>query len=1645
MNDLEQSSLAQPSLDIEDTAALTVPQEELELPREDMMSPLSDKHASSDAFYTAALSGASSAEELFDIYRKTHTDLTTFGISEDMEVIKNILQTEGDEDTRRVMMETLSNQSISKVDRASILQRYLSNPKSFEVHARQAHHDATLADSKPKTAADRERKINYFSWVPEREAANKAIAAENNRAAAGGSLKTLDNIRDMLLIMAPEAEGILATAAKEAASGEQGWFDRIVDTVFAGNTIQEIRDTMEKTPYHKRAALVKAINGALDDVYLGDINRMYIREDLFAADYPTWRRYVANAVGILDATLIGLPVAKALRGWMRARKGTLTVHTHSPLGTTVDADKDQATKLAAAAIATAKTDNEVAKALAGDVGTIVAETVLPKVPGGASAKYSDEVTDELARLDQDLTNVYKATDSQGINTTHAAKVEAQRTHIETLDTLSGPKLHLNKSWIQDGGILRPLDVAVKEGAHQAEKYHILAMYGETTASGYKTAKEALDAGLKTDIEPSAVRVFYKDMASGALLPYDPSKVVATAVKGAESAPLSGITKIKSVKDDVITVLKGTQELKLSREAFEQAVGVTLPAKINWAGVQGIYKKAAAKVPKGEASVPGVKPISDEFYFGLRQDHTYNSIDAAMFGGDAVAPWGRWRGAGYLFDIVSRFDEQISSMFLYAKNQGTSIERNMMKGVERSISNLDNKEKGRLFKALNAGSEQAKEWDSSALATRFGLVSDKEQLAYYAFRKTSDMLHHMANRTLSKKLKAEGMVRINNLDDSEVFYAKPLAGGDNLTGRVVYDPAEGVVKTLSKKDVQALYDQGGTVAKLRKNHAVSGESVSHIMVDGNTIKLRDIPDNPMNYVTGYFQRTYKDSWFVRQVPLAVKHDGVIINDGVEILNNHSKAVAAYSSKKQADEAARRLSAETGIPHKADLADEYNIDKFAEDFKLYSENMRHEVKRGKRLAGGGPDGFADIEDPIESLIRNIRVVSDHASMDDTIRTMQNSWEKTYGHMVQGGKFPKDIEDIKKTLAKKDGEYGSAVAIKELLDTVNNVPALTDKAYQRVMFEVANILDKTPLGGISQTVRKAGNTGALNPFVISRKLATQFYISMNPLRQIMIQPGQLLQWSLLEPSYYAKGFTRELAALSMAAATIRFSKKNVRTWEPGALKGAARAAGMTDEEFAKLATTYFDRSGLPWSVDANMYVKDITRSAHTAEVTNPLLKPFSAVAKGYNKVVDSSKDLGFTPGEFLNLTGSWLIARRRWMRDNPELASRWHEKTFADQISANASKISYAMTQPGSFAYQKGVLATALQFIAVPHKALLSVTTNKYWSKADKFKIVGANVGMFGAYGLGLNHIYEQMVAASGGEPLEPWLERLLKGGLVDLAFNGVINNVMNEKPGEETRINFANAFSPFAGSPVGPLPWYEVFKKFVDGDWTKVIMGPSYNITHLQDGKFAKVVGELQRITETPDVSSPLKVALAAESILGVTSGVSNLTKWRLGMWYDKAYTSKQQDLGVGMTPTEFWGKLFGFETAAERANFDFLAKFRDDDQALADSFSQYYDTFMSVQTKSGADENLAKQRLADVSTLLLAYTPDEIKRLEKTIMSRLMKETNPEKNFMTLLSKRYLSKAGLQEFYDALNASAYPQAYKDKWKDLIEKGLAHNGE
>ena len=1511
---------------------------------------LSEKAITEESYYASYLNQVVDPEadltkgkEYFDNVR---TDLLNTGGSPELANLYKKMSDLTTEVDREAVLAVMQDSTLDPDVKTETIKRFMRRGGDFP-DLRDEYINSLAA--KQSIQDERTGTVNHFQFLQDKIDWNKEEAALKNGAITQFDPSARAFILGIAEIIIPFVDQANVKYLESQMTGPESVAGDIGSILLFGENKRALRQALIDMPLEERKVATKKIIELISNLPGGDYKKMmYLEAFTGTGEYSDFERYIDNFIGVLDATVVLGPVAKALG---RAAKGLIRPHAASVLETARLASRDEAVGLAMAAIS--DTTGEMAHAVGVTKNEIGAQYFLPKMKDEVVKELTPELLRRAEEIEQLHKSLYDTLETAGINYTKAEKEASLKAISEELNNVDGMTLYMGSSTLEPrfGGTIAATD---------GESLFGTAVYGKTEKKGFGSVAQALERADEAGMGRSEVTIYKKNNSTGEL-------------------------------DEI--------------------------------------------APTAETVAEAGTPYGGDYYIGRKFSRAFDSRDAAIYGGDAVTSSGRLRNSSFIGDVTSRFDNWFARAALKAADTGTAVEKRILDVVKKDISSLPRGEKSKLFLALEQGAlGDGKVYTVSQLKTIYGMSNDTIN-GYYSYRKLQDMTWFQTNRRYRKELAARGMKEVSGLDPDLGKQFGALVPVEQASAvKFVFDAKQNKVIQVTPEYATEMYGKGFQFAKM--DSAIKGldSRTSHLLIDNSTTKLRALSDNPLPYINGYYQRSYKEYYFIDRVPkTGLRVDGEYITNEKILQTKYGSAHSAGSHKKRMDSKAAGMNA--ALKSTDDYY--YHVRRANElgdaDVKeLQMHNSYKNAAKGRsatRLEGDMDHTLATIEDPMESLFRNIRTMSKYVAMEDYMASAKQRWVNTYGK-ASGGQFPGKFDDVATgILSEKD--YANARAIHNQLGMMHSAASTTDVRWKDFILSVAEIFE----GGISGAIGIDSGVRALadvSPVAAVRTLSSTMFIALAPLRQLVIQPAQLLQLSAITPMYVASGaFTKELFALSLSRATWSYPELAAKTNKVG-----AKMFGVSESEYSAIAKQYLDKSGLPYSVDSHIYIDGVQRDVHRSHLDSTASKVLDGALSPIRAGISVSKQMGFDVGEFINLTGSWLVSRKRWMEANKDLAPKWMEKQYSDVIDADARAISYAMTQPGTFQYQTGLLSVPLQFMSVPHKALLSVLPefmggSKTFTQVEKNKLALVNIILLGGTGAGLDTAIDYMFKETGAD-IDPDMMLAIRGGLMDIGMNSLLRTLSDDKA-DPTAIRFSDAFAPIAD---GIIPGVELMMNLWDGKMSAMV-GPSFQAA----GKFKDVFESFQVLTAKPDMSTTDKVIEALVSVGRLSSGFDAGVKAMIAR-NAAIFVSKSGDPIVEATYQEAMAKMFGLTTYSEDAVWKAIID-SSDRRKTAENWakivhSQYNNARLWDSSKPTAElEELMSQYkalegLVDPDILPLAY--EEIVKLEGRSQSSLGYSVTSR-----LMEEATNSVASREMILDYVNGSTLPQKDKDFMKEILTMG------
>lgn len=827
----------------------------------------------------------------------------------------------------------------------------------------------------------------------------------------------------------------------------------------------------------------------------------------------------------------------------------------------------------------------------------------------------------------------------------------------------------------------------------------------------------------------------------------------------------------------------------------------------------------------------------------------------------------------------------------------SLVQQRLNDILLPFNQLKRKDQADVIHLENLGASMAKDftpYDLMGVKIDGRTLTPKQVAGYYSRLQHRKTMYLIENKALRKKMLSQNMKEI----ESPAYRgAGKYIPRDEITSKTwVYDATSGTVKELSKKEAHELYDVGGSIMESWRPITVDGHQVSKILVDGQGAKIKELPQQVLRYVPGYQPRYYNARWFVRKKGTA-KVDGVEQEILTPIAGAEKYADAAAMVARQTDAHLYEITPDRVSSY--GLADSESLNWELENLMFY--NPRSELE----IASLGSKNI--IADPIEATSRSTNAVATALGQGQLREVLHAKFLNTYKSLLKkgpGGKpmYPERKSDILKPPAgdpKAFKLYREALAMHDYNRVLMAGLDPTQKAYRHLMLNVAATLEKgdNAFGRLAADALY-GLTENFSPTALARNTAFTFQILSAPLRQAWIQSHQALFLTGIAPGITAKAFLSDAFMLDSMFALER-AKVHNRKWLSGIAAATKEVTGVlkNTKEMENLYKN-FSNSGMPYLRSA-LQLEDVS-----------------------DKIRHTIGEFGYAAGERHNLAATYAFAYRKHLADTKK---SWDKLTDSDweKIAFDTREFSLNMTRADAFNYQHGIFSAATQYLAIRHKALNAVLSNKHFTPQQRVGIMAGQVLMFGVEGAGIglvaNSILEKMgvtyedVEVGGANIPATAVKQAFEGGMYDLVANQTLMAMWDQEA--QSDVQFARNMA--ALGEIDRLA-ASVFSGISSIDASKLAIGPA-----------SSVIPNIQRAmrevyyTTNSDLDTDEKVFDAVSSVISVFSAGSNILKATVGERLLLATDNKGKPIAE-ITPVDVaMRKLYGFGTSQEHEYYEGL--------------------------------------------------------------------------------------------------------------------------
>lgn len=744
---------------------------------------------------------------------------------------------------------------------------------------------------------------------------------------------------------------------------------------------------------------------------------------------------------------------------------------------------------------------------------------------------------------------------------------------------------------------------------------------------------------------------------------------------------------------------------------------------------------------------------------------------------------------------------------------------------------------------------------------------REIQALQEWKKFWDGHFYLENADVIKTLNSQGFELFENA--TTALYAKPIRKNTKIGW--FYDPAVDDVVREGVGEADVLYAAGGTYAKLRKPITVNGIEVEHMIVRNTsteyTRKFRDT-DRVLNYRDGYFQIQYKSPKFIEETAVGGK----------------AKAIAVAGDTKEAKFFAEQM-------QKANPNNSYNVRGDVRELQRGSDEWWDlntasgriaQRRRGKLLEdASGLNHLGDGEyilDPVESAVRAAKSIAGRTVARPMLEAAKARFLDQYQDVLVknqygGYEWPKNVGEIVEKGKETSKRSADARTTYEYINYLENgyINSI-DNGSKWVFNKLANIAGEM---GMAKTERGLMWVSEVAPTSVGKNAVFMAYIGTNVLRQWIVQPHQIVRTFSYNPIGWVNGGIEKLSAEYI-----------------GDLMGVNKSGNRDFINFV-------NNSGLMDAVDKSNLVRGtLLEAAHNSG--NPAYRAGKFVT-------DTTRKAGFDLGERANLLGHIAAVYERRKR----LGVNLNDKALRDEAYSEIRAISYDMNFAGDMPYNQTTPSLVLQFMQVPHKALLQMT-NRRIAPMDRLRMASGDLLLWG----GPTVLVSKMLGADI-LPDNPFLKETFLWGLESALMNNMFNVLAGTKDADERdKINIDfGSLAPYELSG-----WTKFFEAMYSGGMSDMVTNSPAGQLFLKDGgRVRNAIASVMRafnIVEDIDEDGDTFTS-TMHDVLKISSGWNNAYKAKLLLDAGVRLDQYGNTIDKTVHNVEAYMQALGFTTADTR--------------------------------------------------------------------------------------------------------------------------------
>lgn len=919
-------------------------------------------------------------------------------------------------------------------------------------------------------------------------------------------------------------------------------------------------------------------------------------------------------------------------------------------------------------------------------------------------------------------------------------------------------------------------------------------------------------------------------------------------------------------------------------------------------------------------IPDGANIGGDFLLKIDHDYKFDSANLERDGWEALDvknnffdkwfPGGGKTGQGTpqsnLLDAQSMLNPKLTKGATIGGLRGAQLEQKLLQSVQpyiESVKGMSAAEQGQMFGKIREANAKGEAFSVANLKAEG--FSQKQIDALGHWKSAQDTLYHISNRDLVKSYRTRGYGIMEHNDTGTRLIVKELPRNQVDGDVAVFDPVTNTVRKMSKEEVTEHYKAGGNVARPSTPLNVDGVSLEYVLnanrAGSTFVRKLNNQDTILNYRKGYYAVRYKDPHFIEKKVL--DEDGKPVRDasGQEVW----RAVATAGNVPDAKNAVERLTASAGGEYRFRnnlKGEDFNR---AEAQSMVSGGMSSQRVRGERLEEAlgnfNVSEQANIESPMESLIRSISSISSRVSMRDYIETAKNRFVVQFDDVLPKVKgqtvYPRERAEIGVSGNQNSKMAADARTTWEYLRQLENgyINAIDD-GWKAIFNGVADIMGHKGFGRSESAARAVGSTG---PVGVAKGVAFNLLIASNPLRQFLIQSHQVMMLGANFPAYTFMHMADDITLMSTFALGGKPSK------------ALLKLSGRTEKE-AEAMWDALNKSGISAGISKHEMIRqsmnqvaDGAQAARMASIKNPA----KFVAQVPGNAMRVMRKVGFDAGEWVSSSASFLAHYDEALRSGKKMT-----QTTIDDITTKSRNYVYNMDRAGSMPWSHNTMSIITQFMEQPYKALLQFSTNRQLSGSEKLRMVTFMGLMFGTHSvMGIAPKFESIFESYMNEllPNDPlWRDAILRG-----AESVVLNTLFSKWYGQDVNLDYSSI------SPLDSYGLFEFMKNLTDKGIMDIIGStPSGSLLFGQNPRIANLATSLATMLGVAPGKydgDPVGWSNVAKDAAGLLSGASNAMKAAYALEYGRKIGALGGTTDSRVNSFEAIAQALGIQTMDEK--------------------------------------------------------------------------------------------------------------------------------